>query len=92
MIRLLADENVSSRVVSRLAAEKFDVIWIATSHAGASDEVVLEIARRETRILVTEDRDFGEMIVRRRFEAPGVVLLELDRLSSDQEAERVVKV
>ena len=52
-------------------------------------DLVLDIARRESRILITEDRDFGEMIVRRRLEAPGIVLLELDRLSSVAEAEFV---
>ena len=55
-------------------------------------DLVLDIARQESRIIVTEDRDFGEMIVRRRLEAPGIVLLELDRLSGVAEAEFVARV
>jgi predicted nuclease of predicted toxin-antitoxin system len=91
-MRLLADENVSRLVVERLTAAGFDITWIGSAHSGASDEDVLEIARRESRILVTEDRDFGEMIVRRQLQAPGVVLLELDRLSGAAEAEFVARV
>ncbi|MGE0009062.1 MAG: hypothetical protein AB7S92_26230 [Parvibaculaceae bacterium] len=41
---------------------------------------------------MTEDRDFGELVVRQRLEVQGVVLLELDRLSNEAEAERVARV
>ena len=43
------------------------------------------------RILVTEDRDFGELVVRQRLGVDGVLLLELDRLSNAAETDRVVK-
>jgi predicted nuclease of predicted toxin-antitoxin system len=92
MTRFLADENVSRLVVERVAAAGFDIVWIGAAHSGASDGAVLEIARREDRILVTEDRDFGEMVVRQRLDAPGVILLELDRLSGEAEAEHVARV
>ncbi len=91
-MRLLADENVSRPLIERLVAAGFDVAWVGTANSGASDEQVMEIALRESRILITEDRDFGEMIVRKRIEAPGVVLLELDRLSVTAEAEFAVRV
>lgn len=58
----------------------------------ASDGDVLAAARRDARILITEDRDFGEMIVRQRLRVHGVVLLELDRLSSAAEARYVAAV
>ena len=44
------------------------------------------------RILVTEDRDFGELVVRQRLGVDGVLLLELDRLSNAAEADRVAAV
>ena len=89
---LLADENVSMLVVERLRAIGLDVMAIGETSPGASDDQVLVIANREARILITEDRDFGEMIVRQRLGIRGLVLLELDRLSNVGEADRVAAI
>ena len=43
-------------------------------------------------VLITEDRDFGELVIRQRLGVRGVILLELDRLSNTAEAEAVVQV
>ena len=91
-MRLLADENVSRFVVERLRVAGFDVAAIGATSSGASDADVLGIASREGRILVTEDRDFGELVIRQRLGVRGVVLLELDRLSNLAEADLVATV
>jgi predicted nuclease of predicted toxin-antitoxin system len=88
-MRFLADENVSRFVVERLRAAGFDVAAIGSISPGASDDKVLAAARREGLILITEDRDFGQLVVRQRLEIQGVVLLELDRLSNVAESDRV---
>ena len=88
-MRFLADENISRLVVERLRASGFDVASVAATSPGASDNDVLAKASSEGRILITEDRDFGEMVVRQRLAVRGVVLLELDRLSNAAEAELV---
>ena len=92
MIRFLADENVSRLVVERLCSAGWDVSAIGGALSGASDSDVLDAARREGRILVTEDRDFGEMVVRRKLGVAGVILLGLDRLSNQAEAELVARI
>ena len=92
MIRFLADENVSRLVVERLRAGGFAVISVGGSSAGASDRQVLATASHERRILITEDRDFGELIVRQRLEVHGIVLVELDRLSNAAEADLVAAI
>ena len=91
-MRFLADEHVSRLVIDILRAAGFDVMSVGEMHAGASDNEVLSTADREGRILITEDRDFGELVVRQRLGVSGVVLLELDRLSSTAEAARVTEV
>ena len=91
-MRFLADENITHLVAARLTAAGFDVVEVATAHSGASDAEVLAVAVREGRILITEDRDFGELVIRQRLPVPGVVLLELDRLSNMTEANAVVAV
>src|SRR5258708_39167215 len=89
MMRFLADENVSRFVVEQLRAAGFDVTAIGATSSGVSDAAVLATAKREGRILITEDRDFGELVVRQRLGVRGIVLLELDRLSNVAEADLV---
>ncbi len=45
--------------------------------AGLSDTDVISLARHEKRLLLTEDKDFGELVFRREREVPGVVLMRL---------------
>ena len=46
----------------------------------ADDNVWLDKARSEQRILVTDDKDFGELVFRRKLPSAGVILLRLHRL------------
>ena len=88
-MRFLADENVSRLVIERLRADGLEVSSISETRSGAPDRNVLQTADLEGRILITEDRDFGELVIRQRMAVRGVILLELDRLSNLAEAERV---
>jgi predicted nuclease of predicted toxin-antitoxin system len=91
-MHFVVDENVSQHVVRRLRALGFDVTSIAGTLSGMSDTEVLKVAEAEGRMLITEDRDFGELVVRQRLGVRGVILLELDRLSNTAEADRVAEV
>src|SRR5262245_52629039 len=65
---------------------------ITETRPGAPDKEVLRAADAEGCILITEDRDFGELIIRQRLRVRGIVLLELDRLSNAGEADAVAEV
>jgi predicted nuclease of predicted toxin-antitoxin system len=91
-MRFLADENVSRLVVERLRAAGVDVAPVGETRPGASDKDVLDQADSDDRLLVTEDRDFGELVVRQRLKVRGIILLELDRLPSAAEAELVTEI
>ena len=91
-MRFLADENVSRLVIERLRSSGHDVISIAETKPSAPDEDVLNGADADDRILITEDRDFGEMVIRQRLGLRGMILLELDRLSNPREADTVAEV
>ena len=91
-MRFLADENVSRLVVDGLRAAGFDVVTVVATSAGTPDDEVLSAADRDGRILITEDRDFGELVVRQRLAVLGVILIALDRLSNAAEAARVTEV
>ena len=60
-MRLLADENVPRSVVNALRDSGHDVVWIRTDSPGISDAAVLQRAEDDRRILLTFDKDFGEL-------------------------------
>lgn len=63
-MRILADENVPGDVVRALRRRGHDVAWVAADKPGARDNRVLETAQAQSRILVTFDKDFGELAFR----------------------------
>ena len=68
-MRFLANENFPQDAITALRQEKHDVVWIRTDAPGSGDEDVLVRARRESRILVTFDKDFGELAFHSRLPA-----------------------
>ena len=58
-MRFLADESCDFGIVRALRAAGHDVKAVAEAALGAADAVVLELAARERRVLLTEDKDFG---------------------------------
>jgi predicted nuclease of predicted toxin-antitoxin system len=73
-MKLLADENISTKVVGCLRNKGIDIISLKELATGLSDESVLEIANKQKRILITFDDDFGELIYRRKLGAQGIIL------------------
>ena len=60
-MRLLGDENLPARVVAGLRQAGHDVLWIGELQPGISDVAVAALAHAERRILITQDKDFGEL-------------------------------
>jgi len=65
-LNLLADEGVDRQIVNRLRREGHDILYIAEMEPGMPDEAVLESANRESRLLLTADKVFGELVFRQR--------------------------
>jgi predicted nuclease of predicted toxin-antitoxin system len=74
-VRFLADESCDAAVFRALRAAGHDVISIAETSPGAADRVVLELAVADDRVLVTRDKDFGELVFSAGARARGVLLL-----------------
>jgi predicted nuclease of predicted toxin-antitoxin system len=74
-VRLLADENFDAFVIQTLRDSGHDVRAIRETDGGAPDDLVIEIARNERRALLTEDKDFGELVYGRAQPSPGVFLV-----------------
>jgi len=74
----LVDECVEAMLVTRLRGAGYDTIYMAEVAQSTSDPDVIAWARRDNRLLLTEDKDFGELVFRWRAEIPGLVLLRID--------------
>ena len=85
-MRFLADECCDAGLVDALRNDGYDVLYAVESLCGATDEALLRRAFAESRILLTEDKDFGDLVYRLRKPAYGVVLLRFDT------ADRAMKI
>jgi predicted nuclease of predicted toxin-antitoxin system len=89
-VRLLADECFDGSVVQGLRRLGHDVAYIAEHASGLTDPEVLGLAVAEGRLLITEDKDFGEIVIRLRRPAIGVVLLRMDRSRPAEKLARLI--
>ena len=85
-MNLLADESVNRQTVERLRQEGHDVLYIAELEPGIPDHVVLARANERNALLLTADKDFGELVFRQKLVNSGVVLLRLAGLSPETKA------
>ncbi|MGH2458158.1 MAG: DUF5615 family PIN-like protein [Chloroflexota bacterium] len=77
-MRFLLDESAEFRLAAFLQELGHDVTAIAHDYpAGLPDAEVLALARAEERILITNDRDFGELVFHQRLAHAGVIFFRL---------------
>lgn len=75
-MRWLADENIPGYAIAYLRGRGEDVLSIAETTPAVSDIEVLALARREQRLLISFDRDHGDLVFNRGFAPPrGIVFL-----------------
>ena len=92
-MRFLANENFPLDAVEALRQNGHDVLWIRVESPGISDREVLSRAQAENRILLTFDKDFGELAFRSRLPASvGIILFRIRVPSASVVAEKVAKV
>lgn len=73
-MKFLANENIPSSSTERLRVEGHDIVSIGETTPGIKDRDVLEKAVEQARIVLTFDRDYGELIFRRNLpRPPGVI-------------------
>ena len=77
-MRFLADECCDVALIEALRTDGHDVLYALESLRGATDEKLLARAFSERRIVLTEDKDFGELVYRLHRPAHGIVLLRFD--------------
>ena len=81
-MRFLANENVTATVIRELRQRGHDVLSAKESMRSHKDEVILARAQAEERIVVTHDKDFGELAFRSQLPASCGVILSIRRAAT----------
>jgi len=85
-MNLLADEGVDRPIVELLRSEGHQVVYIAELTPGIDDSSILEQANAGYSLLLTLDKDFGELVFRQGLVHAGVVLIRLSGLQTSTKA------
>lgn len=88
-MNFLADESVDAHIVYALRNDGHNVEYITEVAPGIFDSSVLERANQKNAVLLTCDKDFGEMVFRRNEIHSGVILLRLHGLPQQRKSELV---
>jgi predicted nuclease of predicted toxin-antitoxin system len=88
-MKFLADENVARRIVVWLRGRGDDILYAAEERAGQIDVAWLAEAEADHRLIITSDKDFGDLVFRDGRTSHGVVLIRLEKLSMDARIKRL---
>lgn len=90
-MKFLADENFEPQFVENLRQEGHEVIFLDEYEAGIEDAEVLGIAVKENAVIITNDKDFGELVFRHSKNSRGVILLRLYDLKLTERIEITIR-
>ena len=91
-MRLVADESIRGAIVGLLRSRGHEVVAIREIAPGSSDDEVLQLAHRLGAVLITADKDFGELIYRRGSASSGAILVRLASLPASIRAEMIIQL
>jgi predicted nuclease of predicted toxin-antitoxin system len=80
-LKIIADESIDKQIVDRLRSDGHLVLFIAELEPGIVDDAVLQLSRESNAVLLTADKDFGELVFRQRLLHSGVLLIRLAALT-----------
>lgn len=83
-MNFVADESLDAPVIIALRNKNHNVFSISENSPRLADEVVLKIANEQNRILLTSDKDFGELVFRLKLVTSGIILFRLPQLSNEE--------
>jgi predicted nuclease of predicted toxin-antitoxin system len=86
------DESIERQVADALMNEGYQIWYILDMERGIHDEEVLAIANLNDALLLTVDKDFGELVFRKKMISTGVVLFRVFGLTNYEKAALAVLV
>ncbi|MBK7410052.1 MAG: DUF5615 family PIN-like protein [Saprospirales bacterium] len=92
MEKFLADESVDFRIVTHLREDGYEIEAIVEINPSIDDEEVLNLANEMEAILLTEDKDFGELTYRLKKPNKGIILIRMSGIQIEEKIEKVSQV
>ncbi len=77
MLKFLIDESSGGKLAKALKENGYDAVYLGDYYPGAIDEDILKKAKNDERVIITNDKDFGDLILRQGKLSNGVILLRL---------------
>ena len=90
LVNLVADESADADIVDGLRLKGFEVLAISETSPSIKDSAVLEIAYTKEALLITEDKDFGELVMRLKMSHKGILLIRLSGILPGEKAAIVI--
>ena len=87
MLKFILDMGVGNKVGQYLASQGYDALLISTINPSMSDSDILAIAENENRMVITMDKDFGELVYHSERKHAGVLLLRLEDATGEEKVE-----
>jgi predicted nuclease of predicted toxin-antitoxin system len=91
-ITLVADESVDFGIISTLRQKGIVVISILENYPGIKDTEVLKLAHDQRYLLITEDKDFGELTFRLKLKHDGIMLIRLNDMPRKERIQFVAEI
>ena len=92
-MRLLANENFPKASVLALRENGYNVLSIGEENPSIQDNEVIDIAIKEERLILTFDRDYGELVFKKGLKPPkGIIYLRIDSFSPEEPAKIIDKL
>ena len=88
-MRWLVDECVDAALVDLLRQSGHEALYVSEISPRATDIDVMNRAERDHRLLLTEDKDFGDLVFRQARPVPGIVLIRIVAMQRQCKAERL---
>lgn len=92
MMRLVADESVEAQIAEALRRAGHEVLEIAATNSGIADTDVMDLALERGDLMITNDKDFGDLVFSKGRKHHGIVLMRLSGVPMQDKCARVVMV
>ena len=89
-MKYLADENIEYPIISILRENKVDILAVRDFMKGATDNEILEYAFKYKLLIITSDKDFGELTIRLQKPSWGIILLRNPEADCNEKADMLM--
>jgi predicted nuclease of predicted toxin-antitoxin system len=89
---IIIDENVDQLIVDQILTDKYEIFSIRELRPGISDREIIDLAKSKKGIILTEDKDFGELVFSYNLKESSVIFLRYDKPDYEQIADNIIKI